>query len=280
MASYESRSTAASSQPRPVNALLRLPAELRNRIYEYVLSAEGSLEFENREADFNTKSYFFSAMTGKKEFNQLKFVSRQFYVETNCLEFVHNKLRFVGDKTSYDNGPAKLFNKFLGQCTTSKQAWITDVVLNHHPLSGTLQHILEYHDQIARVAKHCRKYPQLKVTYVCHNFDVPYSASCGAIGFMTCGAYLSVAVRNMDVAFLLPTVNQGHLLAVRRGQIQRAGNPRKLRVANLRFWPAEDVTVAMLEEKLRKEAQKGWGLTNAMVEACIEYAADWIANGI
>jgi hypothetical protein len=86
---------ACSSQPATVvqqSPLLNLPAEIRNRIYEYALSTpSGKLNLNATSAD--------------KRINQLQYVSLQFRHETQLLEFkFHPIVQIAGEVKSLSSG--------------------------------------------------------------------------------------------------------------------------------------------------------------------------------
>jgi hypothetical protein len=90
-----STTNASSSQPATIvqqSPLLNLPAEIRNRIYEYALSTpSGKLNLNATSAD--------------KRINQLQYVSLQFRHETQLLEFKLNSIvQIAGEGKSLPSG--------------------------------------------------------------------------------------------------------------------------------------------------------------------------------
>ncbi|KAF1979596.1 hypothetical protein BU23DRAFT_563003 [Bimuria novae-zelandiae CBS 107.79] len=103
------RETATSEVTRPpvVNSmnltpLLQLPGELRNQIYECVLSAGDNLlkhHVVNGSNPSSTGPDLFQAHyleNNGLEFNQLKYVSKQLWWETHSLELKYNSILFEG----------------------------------------------------------------------------------------------------------------------------------------------------------------------------------------
>ncbi len=106
-------------------SLLGLPGEIRNRICEYVLTAKQQLIFaptfqkeegyfkENNKIELHATSFDNYSDTSK-EFNQIKYVSRQLYKETAGLEAKFNGLFLNGSR------PAEIIWQFLSTCSPAK----------------------------------------------------------------------------------------------------------------------------------------------------------------
>lgn len=86
----------------PQSPLLRLPGELRNKIYELALSADEPLLFKR--GSLYERSIFrdvtkcgtetIVSRNGSQDFNQLKFVCCQLYAEAACLELRAGGIHF------------------------------------------------------------------------------------------------------------------------------------------------------------------------------------------
>jgi hypothetical protein len=114
--------------------LLRLPAELRNRIYEYVLTTNKDSCYAYHGSgvtpllcDFSSDSYL--STTFGVEFNKLKYVCSQLYVETAAVELKHNTLNIRGEYYSKDRRPARVASDFLESLSDSMRPRLTHVVL-------------------------------------------------------------------------------------------------------------------------------------------------------
>jgi hypothetical protein len=122
----------------PQSPLLRLPAELRNRIYEYALTAKGDLMYMFWGTDH--KSIICDSAhdadssrpvsVGATEFNQLKYVCLKLYAETAALELRLNTLNIHGQYHLPVTRPAYGFSCFVQQLSPSKHAWLAHVVLS------------------------------------------------------------------------------------------------------------------------------------------------------
>ncbi|KAG9186034.1 hypothetical protein G6011_02590 [Alternaria panax] len=81
--------------------LFDLPAELRNRIYEFVLSSPTALILHSPHAPRHLKPYkrydpdlkAFNTGSSLIELNELKYVNKQLYSETAGLEFAFNDVK-------------------------------------------------------------------------------------------------------------------------------------------------------------------------------------------
>ena len=92
--------------------LLQLPGELRNRIYQYVLTEPNKI----------------IPLTGDTS-NQLRLVCRQLYDETNWLELsCNNPITFVCDD-ALQRGPAEQFLAFTKTVAPKALSWLKTIVL-------------------------------------------------------------------------------------------------------------------------------------------------------
>lgn len=96
------------------STLLNLPGEIRNRIFEYALTAESQklrMDLTKESASWlDVLDYKVPFCRDNIEFNQLKYVYRQLHYETAALELKHNTL--VLSKTAGGNSMLAL-NSFL-----------------------------------------------------------------------------------------------------------------------------------------------------------------------
>jgi hypothetical protein len=87
---------------------LRLPPELRNRVYDFALTSDTPLHYE---APLPTTSKPFLRTDDNLEFNQLKYVSKQLFKETKRLEWSQNTILFARTHEQ-DDMPGKMFLDF------------------------------------------------------------------------------------------------------------------------------------------------------------------------
>jgi len=110
----------------------RLSAELRNRIYEFALSAtRGSLlvEMVRGTSRMSKKPRLTDYDTPEQEFNQIKFVNRQLYAETAGMEVSFNRIVFAAQLGVRSYRPFHRFHHFVKECAPGKWKWLRHMVL-------------------------------------------------------------------------------------------------------------------------------------------------------
>jgi hypothetical protein len=118
------------------SALLKLPAELRNRICQYALTADDGVYLDARSTPRFLQVDTSDDPKDGRESNVLKLTCRQLYRETAGLEIKFNTVEFCGTTTS--SGPAHVLNDFLSTCTALKIQWLKNVRL-YFPSRGIAQ---------------------------------------------------------------------------------------------------------------------------------------------
>ncbi len=106
----------------PVQAaspLLRLPGEIRNRIYEYALTSPKKLYFSATDEALKLRPAMSLWSGVSPEFNQLKYTCYQLYKETAGVEVQFNTVVFKS------RSPGKTFSNFLGICAPKKLSVLT-----------------------------------------------------------------------------------------------------------------------------------------------------------
>ncbi|KAF1831075.1 hypothetical protein BDW02DRAFT_70361 [Decorospora gaudefroyi] len=222
---------------------LRLPAELRNRIYELVLtSTEKRLRFADDGPCGKPRIYEPFPRFSKRDFNQLKYVCRELYQETAGLEAKFNILEITGGQWPKP-GPARIFNKFLRGCAPAKRRWFVKVILRQRHSGHSFMEIIEPASDVLPIADFCRQYPHVKVAYLVEGFEYKlYSVR----RFIKAGYFITMAVRgrnlfNEQQSQLLPQVTLARRWTNEQGIA-------RMKVPNLRIWPAveDDVCFAAL----------------------------------
>jgi hypothetical protein len=112
-------------------AFFKLPAEIRNLVYQFALTEEHEIgygDIRNLECNFDLKVQPLIILTVDREmpFNQLKYVSRQLYAETAGFGLKRNTLSFRG------SGCYSMirFKHFVNNCSTYQQGQIRKVVVS------------------------------------------------------------------------------------------------------------------------------------------------------
>jgi hypothetical protein len=110
--------------------LLNLPAELRNRTYEYALTDSTSTGLECKELpdDSDTQSLRYAITLHSKPFNTLKNVCRQLRTETTGLELAYNTLIFTQEDHTAPP-PTDLLDQFLDQASDAGSTNLSAITL-------------------------------------------------------------------------------------------------------------------------------------------------------
>jgi hypothetical protein len=174
----------------PTSALLRLPRELRDEIYNYALHEPSGIYYQ--------RTGLYSAQFTRKPdgtrtaFNQLQFTNRQLRQETQHLDHQLNTLIFPQltqeDGKTVSKCPAVQFMGFLDMCSIPARRRLRNIRLHYnerfpkpecprvHPLPIDAVH----NGDLLNVAFFCEEYPDVTVwwhtralTALCHSHD-PY----------------------------------------------------------------------------------------------------------
>jgi hypothetical protein len=282
-------------QEQPDSPLLRLPGELRSRIYEFALTANGCLLYHFRVkkpcfVDVPSDRNDITPSQSLPEFNQLKYTCRQMYSETACLELKLNHIVFRSAlDRAVDSMPAYRFGKFLDECTPSKQTWLKRVTLELCSRGSCQEEGFEPRTSYMRVAKFCSENPKTTVDYVIAHFrsvnarDPPRrrpSYFLQLFEFIAKGRFFLYFFRSIDLQVEVPvTLRLSQKFHLRYDHMQNAPGMNPLNVPNLRIRPNETELGKGYSESLY-EAGRKHGLTEDAVRVCLEHAEDWVKNGI
>jgi hypothetical protein len=136
--------------------LLRLPGELRNRIFEFALTAPRSLivyignstrpvlylpaDEDHPEVAIpyiTTPDQQVSYDHGCYSYNQLKLVNKQLYQETKGLELKFNSLRVLGRVYDIPEWHMPNLSFFIERLSPEKKGWISSLIIDMGPpISG------------------------------------------------------------------------------------------------------------------------------------------------
>ncbi|KAI4934423.1 hypothetical protein J4E85_002280 [Alternaria conjuncta] len=151
------------------SSLLRLPRELRDRIYTYALHESDGLIF-HREDDY--KAYFCTDWRQPREANQLQYTCWQLRSETLKVEWQLNDLVFLNHperrgKFTTKTPPVQLLG-FLDMCSESWRQRIRCIVLlaqDHFGDYGSLSNLRHHVHDLNLVALTCENYTHMTVRW-------------------------------------------------------------------------------------------------------------------
>ncbi|KAF2478366.1 uncharacterized protein BDR25DRAFT_365582 [Lindgomyces ingoldianus] len=249
--------------------LLRLPPELRNLIYQFALSEPGSLRYHH-DKHLVTRAKLYASQNAADEFNQLKFVSRQMYMETAGLELRYNDLHFPFDQERSLHG-VHMFLSFRDICSPIHQSWIRSVTIEDGPLKQFTAYL--YMHFIHTFAKYN---PKAMVRIIFRWFRLNSDNE----NFICHGIFLKMLARNADITYLVPRIRV-YLQMDMDGVLGQALIPAfRKSPANVKFFPHGSFD----EHDFRHSKDAGEVVIHPQVEGGIDtwvsHARDWFENGI
>ncbi|KAF2823018.1 hypothetical protein CC86DRAFT_75168 [Ophiobolus disseminans] len=226
-----------------------LPAELRNRIFEYALTAPEDLRY-CMPVEGASKPTFRVSATETDEavtshpFNQLKFVSRQFYAETAGIEIRLNTISFALQNGSAMS-PAEHLTEFLQSMSPKARSWLRKVIVRddnpqyRHHSTIVLQDTAE---TISKLAEICERLPSVTLYYVLSKWTFSEEVTTSEmLSFLRNGIMCASALKGQELTDMLGERSLIHFTA--RYWIHRLddwkGNVdvRSLRSSNVKFVP-------------------------------------------
>ena len=259
-------------------AFLKLPAELRNRIYELVLFNSSGLHCVK-----GVPKPIFSACSDHmaQEFNLIKYACKQIYAEAKGIEVSLNMIIFSAPGVKF--GAAAQFLFFLREC---KVSWLRSVTLMASlPGSAVRTEPFTFPARpldLVEISYLCRDNPRITVKFIISNFVfVDAETPFNALGFMRMGAYLTRVLRGQDILSLLPYTGPWPRDSVRAIEnFHKVVNVKKLLVPNLEFCPLllDEFCEEVFQESMDFFCgiQPGWD----EVRRCVDIAKAWSENGI
>lgn len=167
-----------------MSRLLNLPAEIRNRIYEYALDARPTIlqvTWPLRKAETNapTKKYIIceraDAKLSGRRFNRLQQVCKLFRKDTSDLEVKLNMFMF--ESTVHVHGTIYGLKKFVNELEDGRVAWMKEVYLmealdtktsafRRHPKAWLRDNIINIFEMLRFCARHERIHVHQFVPYL------------------------------------------------------------------------------------------------------------------
>ncbi|KAI4947368.1 hypothetical protein J4E91_006720 [Alternaria rosae] len=169
--SFMSKSKVA--KPATKEGFFLLPPELRNVVYEYVLTTpDATLEY-------TTNDTF-----GHKQVNQLQYVNKQLYQECAHLELKFNTIITISTRAEDKTTATEQFFVLLASLPPEKHDWLRTVTLQNagrevnrdmtdknHP-SKKVFPLIDSRVNMCRLAKLCRQMPNITMEFKLSMFSV------------------------------------------------------------------------------------------------------------
>lgn len=299
-----------SMSPSP---LFALPAEIRNRIMEFVLTSSTPLHHRPprprnshqinavRRQHRLVEEKALASNPSHPSFNQVKRVCRQLHAETAGLEIQHNAIFFESHKVRPHNRNGMVqamyrpmrksaeawFFDFVTPMTPNKLSWLTTVIISaERPALSITNGAAPPMENLSMLAHFCKHNPKIKMCYQFPNFCVDYSDANPSLQYFTVGTALTMALKGDDAGFKaagdhLPWHPWARaLMAAAMVWRDTWGIDYVLRgVENFSFTPREEMRHDLLVEMLRLDALA----LNAGEEAGKMWAKqflEWQADGV
>jgi hypothetical protein len=283
---------------------LRLPAELRNTIYELALTAPKPLsqkipvryhEGECGECERVEERPFLyhydepdDPVTGSPspiEFNQLKYVNKQIYAETVGLELKYNDIALDMFVDRGGASPAERLVEWLSSMPTTKRSWIKTIsvkVTFHTSIPRREQpRIPDRANTIARLTRLCNDNPSMTVKYYLPSCKLEHYRFRSGLFFFIAADHICHALRGKGYGEFFKSDSSSVTAKLWRQEVK--GAPTRLedlQAKNLRYFPTlprGDCVPIMKEDFL-------WARNEHIPEAeqwvGNKYLKEWIEHGI
>lgn len=193
-------------------SLLQLPSEIRNMIYVYALTADGTLmccvpptAYPKKEPKFIRTGCL--TIERKKvaacpSFNQLQFVNRQLRHETEGLELTFNTIFLPAAMFRYKMRTglfpvADLLTAFRKVCSPVRFSWLSKIRLQSDNSDESAVPFGYSEKPFPAIADFCKANHHIEVQYVLQDFYITYVSMDR---FFIIGAALTLALRNDNSA--------------------------------------------------------------------------------
>jgi hypothetical protein len=301
--------------------LLRLLAKLRNHIWEHVLTTAYSLRYQDPASCSHFRSERDWTIPKQKTskfilccnpvthtvkelhdgtslpvqtqaldvFNQLKYVSKQLYQETNALELQFNDLNFAC--RSRNERPASFqMISFMDSLPVFQKLWLRKIVIDDKgPRTGVQSAVedvcfpLDSPRTMAKLSQICKQNPQISPRYMitCWTAGLSFqSYQHDGIHFVLRGLCLESALRYQDLctSVMVAGFSRQLNMAPEIHKWRRSVSVDSFQAPNLRFMPSGDLV-------WDAQAWHNWAITVApsspkTVGWVLEQVKVWVEQGI
>ncbi|KAJ4352977.1 hypothetical protein N0V95_003770 [Ascochyta clinopodiicola] len=150
---------------------LSLPPEIRNRICQYALTPATGLVYRENKAVLKQKAVFCDSENEASEFNQLKYVSRQLYMETAALELKYSPLLIFGRLSESGQPCGAQAVEFLSSMSPQRRAWLAVIVMQEKvAIHNSKIFIRDTPETLLLLDKICIQNPNLSMKYELPNW--------------------------------------------------------------------------------------------------------------
>ncbi|KAF2259504.1 hypothetical protein CC78DRAFT_537040 [Lojkania enalia] len=266
--------------------LFRLPRELLDEIYTYVLTEEDSLyPVPARKGYCHRSKKLFASPNGPREFNQLKYVCFKTWRETRGVGLKWNTITF--DHTQ--------FHRFVRNCSPRNQRWLRVTVLD---APNDVWRDAEYWDEVTsetiedawverlhELIDFCDAHPKARVIYrtnVISGKDHPMI-------LLLLGTALVLAIRDINLQpDLLPHVEMEGAVKRLSEHFRNGRDASVMDVPNLRILPLESgfdhegfrLALGEGDDGLRTNAWNTISAVEGGYYAVLDMVCEWYKRGI
>jgi hypothetical protein len=305
---HHALSPASGAAPDSIFPFLRLPAELRNRIYALALTlSDEKIEYVTRRVTHSITvasnnaigpqtpaSTDYESTTTESIYNrhnQLQYVCKELHWETQWLELLYNPtiiFRSKGEQIS----ATEQFLRFVDMVPANKRHWIRTVELYNGEWSDyrpdktrrEIRYFVDSNQTLYNLADLCRRHPFVTVRYQLVLLDYrsvevdPYR--CTLSLYICMGIKYCALIRGAGVGELWPEISRHYLTSQIKYLTRRQNlDVARLHAPSLRFFPMNDT----IPRKLFKVC--GWhfrdaACTQSLIPSWVHAVRGWLVEGI
>lgn len=288
--------------------LLTIPGEIRNKIYEYVLTSSVGLTFEFGQP--NPPRFILVEGGERRPFNNLKHVCKQLAFETQYLDLQYNRVAIESDAVlSLDqvfqrrekhsrveaNQRLSFLIRSLRSLAPSRIGWLSKITIhargyhttelpseNPHAWSMILHlyrltRVKEFNqrpDSLQPFDKLCQQYPHLSIQYLGLHLSREQLETKDKDEIVLYGVMMAIILRGQDLSFLLHSRTLGCF------------NDYALLLTPSMRKQSRNLTACFADEQLSDDVKNGIlrlkeePTQDPTERAVMQYLNHWIINGI
>lgn len=250
----------------PSSILLRLPGEIRNRVYKYALYSPSGLHCKRvyRALWYGERSTRYTLSIednhggrSNVDINQLKYANRQLHSETAGLELKINRIIFsIEPGVSFDPHPIVQLQSFIEEMAWPKHSWLRTLVLRPEipdSLSrSAIDSIPSFMEDIFRfdfyhLSNFWKRNEDVQIKYVISSWKPAFSRNVGNTSYethfnpyamMDYGVFLSNALLDKDMSFMVHNHWGARILKEMAFKWSKDVRTLRAKLPALKFFPA------------------------------------------